>query len=82
LRSLKQRLAGPSSVTDPVGYARTQVRALRDVHITEAKLHSVIDHLADAYAEFAPSKGGAAAKAAVAAASAQLTTLCPQDDDS
>jgi hypothetical protein len=72
---------GPSSVTDPVGYARAHVRPLRQIHTTDARLRSVIDHLADAYAAYSTSNGGHAAKVAVAAASTELTQLCPRDDD-
>lgn len=72
---------GPNSVTDPVGYARAHIRPLRQIHPTNARLRTVIDHLADAYAAYSASNGGHAAKAAVASASSELNLLCPRDDD-
>jgi hypothetical protein len=69
---------GPNSVTDPVGYARAHVRPLRQIHTADARLRSVIGHLAGAYAAYAASNGSHAAKVAVAAAGQQLRQLCPR----
>jgi hypothetical protein len=68
---------GPDPDGDPVGYAEAQPIQLRKVKTADAKLHSAIEALADAYQSFAETNGGAAAKAAVKAAAARVDAICP-----
>jgi hypothetical protein len=68
---------GPDPDSDPIGYAQAQPIQLRKVQTTDAKLHSAIDALADAYQTFARTNGAPAAKAAVKAAAARVDVICP-----
>lgn len=68
---------GPDPGADPVGYAQAQVIPLRGIKISDSKLKSAVDQLADAYSAFANSNGSKAAKARVKTASAAVNKICP-----
>jgi hypothetical protein len=68
---------GPDPGADPVGYAEAQVIPLRQIHTSDAALEIAIDKLASAYEQFYETKGSAASKGAVTAASSQVNAICP-----
>lgn len=71
---------GPDSDADPVGYAQAQVLPLRQLSIADAKLHSDVLTLADAYEAFSTGTdpGGTAAALKVADAENAVNTICPK----
>jgi hypothetical protein len=69
---------GPDPGADPVGYAEAQIRPLREIHVFDPALRTVVGQLADAYAKVFDTDGkSAAATRAVAAASKKLNAICP-----
>jgi hypothetical protein len=69
---------GPDPGADPVGYAEAQIKPLREIHVSDPALRTVVGDLASAYAGVFSSDGksGAASKA-VAAATKKLNAICP-----
>jgi hypothetical protein len=69
---------GPDPSADPVGYAEAQILPLRQVTTSDPALRSAIVRLSGAYQKFYASNGrSSSAKAAVAAASSRLDSICP-----
>jgi hypothetical protein len=71
---------GPDPDADAVGYAQAQVLPLRRLTITNAKLHSDVLALANAYQAFSAGRGAGspAAAAVVAKAENAVNSICPQ----
>jgi hypothetical protein len=68
---------GPDPGADPVGHAQAQPIPLRAIKISDTKLKSAVDKLADAYQAYASSNGTTASKGQVKTASAQVNKICP-----
>lgn len=67
---------GPEPGADPVGHAQAQIRPLRQLHTTDAKLAGAITGLASASQKFSASNGSGSAKSAMSAATSTIKTLC------
>jgi hypothetical protein len=71
---------GPDPDADPVGYAQAQVLPLRQLTISDAKLHSDVLTLANAFQAFSTGSGAGGTKAALAVAKAEnaVNSICPE----
>jgi hypothetical protein len=70
---------GPDPDADSVGYAQAQVLPLRQLALTDARLHQDVLRLASAYQAFSSGSGagGTAAALAVATAENAVNSICP-----
>jgi hypothetical protein len=71
---------GPDPTADPVGYAEAQVLPLRQLTISDAKLHSAVLSLAAAYQTFSTSSGSTRTAAALTVTKAEneVNNICPE----
>jgi hypothetical protein len=69
---------GPDPGADPVGYAQAQVIQLRKLKLSNKKLKSAVNELADAYALFSKTDGKSKpAKTDVKKAVKAVNAICP-----
>jgi predicted Zn-dependent protease len=68
---------GPDPVADPVGYAEAQVRPLREIKTSDAKLKRAIDQLASAYERVYKTNAAKGTGAAVETADKAVDLVCP-----
>jgi hypothetical protein len=68
---------GPDPSVDPTGYAEAQVLPLREVTTSNVELHSALLALSNAYEQLFKVGDTKSAERAVAAATAEVETFCP-----
>ena len=70
---------GPDPDADPVGYAEAQVLPLRQLKLSDARLHADVLALASAYQTFSISTGSAGTAAALTVSKAEqaVNAICP-----
>lgn len=69
---------GPGQKVDPIGYAEAQILPLKALRLHDPSLSADVRRLDRAYKEVFETDGSAAARRAVATASARLVAVCPK----